>query len=59
VKMADTVLKGGKPEVNNTTDYNNGVKVVPSELLQPVTVYKDNVQKTLIDTGYYTAKQLT
>lgn len=58
VKMADTVLKGGKPEVNNTTDYNNGVKVVPSELLQPVTVYKDNVQKTIIDTGYYTAQQL-
>ncbi|WP_289850850.1 multiple monosaccharide ABC transporter substrate-binding protein [Actinoallomurus purpureus] len=58
VKMADTVLKGGKPEVNNTTDYNNGVKVVPSELLQPVAVYKDNVQKTLIDTGYYTAQQV-
>jgi putative multiple sugar transport system substrate-binding protein len=58
VKMADTVLKGGKPEVNNTTDYNNGVKVVPSELLQPVTVYKSNVQKTLVDTGYYTAQQL-
>ncbi|MEV5704456.1 multiple monosaccharide ABC transporter substrate-binding protein [Actinoallomurus sp. NPDC052274] len=58
VKMADTVLKGGKPEVNNTKDYNNGVKVVPSMLLQPVVVYKDNVQKTLVDTGYYTAQQL-
>ncbi len=56
--MADTVLKGGKPEVNNTKDYNNGVKVVPSMLLQPVTVYKTNVQKTLIDGGYYTAQQL-
>src|SRR4051812_14351688 len=58
VKMADTVLKGGKPEVNNTKDYNNGVKVVPSELLQPVAVYKTNVQKVLIDGGYYTAQQL-
>src|SRR3954469_5433826 len=58
VKMADTVLKGGKPEVNNTKDYNNGVKVVPSMLLQPVTVYKTNVQKVLIDGGYYTAQQL-
>jgi putative multiple sugar transport system substrate-binding protein len=58
VKMADTVLKGGKPEVNNTKDYNNGVKVVPSMLLQPVTVYKTNVQKTLIDGGYYSAAQL-
>src|SRR5215212_2740560 len=45
VKMADAVLKGGKPEVNNTTDYDNGVKVVPSFLLQPVVVYKDNYQK--------------
>src|SRR3981189_1088932 len=29
-KMADTVLKGSKPEVNNTKDYDNGKKVVPS-----------------------------
>jgi len=56
--MADAVLKGGKPETNNTTDYQNGVKVVPSYLLQPVVVYKDNVQQTLVATGYYTASQL-
>src|SRR3954462_3521586 len=53
VKMADTVLKGGKPEVNNTTDYNNGNKVVPSYLLQPLIVDKTNYQKELVDTGYY------
>ena len=58
VKMADAVLKGGKPEVNNTADYDNGVKVVPSFLLQPVVVYKDNYQKELVDSGYYTAAQL-
>jgi putative multiple sugar transport system substrate-binding protein len=58
VKMADAVLKGAKPEVNNTTDYDNGVKVVPSFLLQPVVVYKDNYQKELVDSGYYTAAQL-
>ncbi|HSU07883.1 MAG TPA: multiple monosaccharide ABC transporter substrate-binding protein [Pseudonocardia sp.] len=58
VKMADAVLKGGTPEVNNTTDYDNGVKVVPSFLLQPVVVYKDNYQKELVDSGYYTASQL-
>ncbi len=56
--MADAVLKGQKPETNNTTDYNNGVKVVPSFLLQPVVVYKDNVQQALVTTGYYTAGQL-
>ncbi|MEU0877235.1 multiple monosaccharide ABC transporter substrate-binding protein [Lentzea sp. NPDC005914] len=58
VTMADAVLKGGKPEVNNTKDYDNGVKVVPSFLLQPVTVDKANYQKELIDSGYYTADQL-
>ncbi|GHG06872.1 MULTISPECIES: multiple monosaccharide ABC transporter substrate-binding protein [Amycolatopsis] len=58
VKMADAVLKGGKPEVNNTKDYDNGKKVVPSYLLQPVTVDKTNYQKELVDSGYYTAGQL-
>jgi putative multiple sugar transport system substrate-binding protein len=57
-KMADAVLKGGKPEVNNTTDYDNGNKVVPSMLLQSVIVDKTNYQKELVDTGYYTAAQL-
>jgi putative multiple sugar transport system substrate-binding protein len=58
VKMADAVLKGGKPEVNNTKDYDNGKKVVPSYLLDPVVVYKDNYKQALIDTGYYTEDQL-
>ncbi|SES20293.1 putative multiple sugar transport system substrate-binding protein [Lentzea xinjiangensis] len=58
VKMADAVLKGGKPEVNNTKDYDNGNKVVPAFLLQPVTVDKSNYQKELVDSGYYTADQL-
>src|SRR5437763_8530764 len=55
VKMADAVLKGGKPEVNNSTDYDNGKKIVPAYLLQPVTVDKTNYQKELVDSGYYTA----
>jgi putative multiple sugar transport system substrate-binding protein len=58
VKMADAVLKGGQPQVNNTKDYNNGIKVVPSYLLDPVVVYKDNYKQALIDTGYYTEDQL-
>ncbi len=58
VKMADAVLKGGKPETNNTTDYDNGKKVVPSYLLEPVIVYKDNYKATLVDSGYYKEDQL-
>ena len=58
VTMADAVLKGQKPEVNNTTDYDNGTKVVPSMLLQSVIVDKTNYQKVLVDGGYYTQAQL-
>ncbi|MFC4532660.1 multiple monosaccharide ABC transporter substrate-binding protein [Sphaerisporangium dianthi] len=58
VKMADAVLKGGKPEVNNTKDYDNGNKVVPSYLLDPVIVDKTNYQKIVVDSGYYTQAQL-
>jgi putative multiple sugar transport system substrate-binding protein len=59
VKMADAVLKGGQPEVNNTKDYDNGIKVVPSYLLQPVVVYKSNYEQILVSSGYYTADQLS
>ncbi|GGN65958.1 sugar ABC transporter substrate-binding protein [Actinoplanes lobatus] len=57
-KMADDILKGKTPETNNNTDYNNGVKVVPSMLLESAIVTKDNYQKELVDSGYYTADQL-
>ncbi|AGM06897.1 multiple monosaccharide ABC transporter substrate-binding protein [Amycolatopsis keratiniphila] len=58
VKMADAVLKGGKAETNNSTDYNNGQKVVPAFLLESVILNKGNYQKELIDSGYYKAEQL-
>ncbi|MBW8802872.1 MAG: sugar-binding protein [Catenulisporales bacterium] len=57
VTMADNVLKGQTPQTNST-DYNNGAKVVPTEVLDFETVYKDNYQKVLVDSGYYTAAQL-
>jgi putative multiple sugar transport system substrate-binding protein len=59
VAMADAVLKGQTPQTNNTTDYNNGVKVVPSMLLESVIVDKTNYEKELIDTGYYTKADLS
>ena len=58
VQMTNMLLHGEKPEVNDTTQYNNGVKVVPSFLLQPVSVDKSNYQRVLVDGGYYTAAQL-
>ncbi|MGV0852717.1 multiple monosaccharide ABC transporter substrate-binding protein [Mycolicibacterium phlei] len=58
VQMADSLLTGGTPETNDTTTYDNGVKVVPSYLLEPVSVDKTNYQKVLVDSGYYTEAQL-
>ncbi|MBM7438784.1 multiple monosaccharide ABC transporter substrate-binding protein [Streptomyces sp. HB132] len=56
--MVDAALNDKKPEVNDTKSYDNGVKVVPAYLLQPVSVDKDNYKKALVDDGYYTADDL-
>jgi putative multiple sugar transport system substrate-binding protein len=56
--MVDAVLSGGKPEINDTKTYNNGVKVVPSYLLKPVAVDITNWKAALIDTGYYKLEQI-
>ncbi len=51
-------MKGKEVEVNNTETYDNGVKVVPAYLLDPVSVDKSNYKKVLDDSGYYTEDQL-
>jgi putative multiple sugar transport system substrate-binding protein len=56
--MMDDVLNGKKPQVNDTKTYDNGTKVVPAYLLQPVSVDKTNYRKVLIDGGYYTEAEL-
>ncbi len=56
--MVDTILAGGKPEVNDTKTYENGVKVVPSHLLTPVSVDKSNYEKIVVDSGYIKADDL-
>ncbi len=58
VDMAVALLNGEKPEVNNTTDYDNGVKVVPSYLLESAIVVKDNITKVLVDSGYWTEAEI-
>ena len=55
--MATAKLNGGKPHVNDTKSYNNGKKVVPAYLLNPVSIDKSNTQ-LLVKEGYYTAGQL-
>ena len=58
VSMADALLKGKKPTVNDTKTYNNGVKVVPSYLLTPYIVTTKNYKKLLLDSGYIKAADL-
>ena len=56
--MAIAILNGDTVEVNDTTTYDNDVKVVPSYLLAPVQVVKDNVVSVLVDSGYWTKADL-
>ncbi|MFG1921894.1 substrate-binding domain-containing protein [Cryptosporangium sp. NPDC048952] len=56
--MVKTLLTGGTPTVTDTTQFDNGVKVVPTALLQPVTVVKSNYEKILVGSSYYSAAQV-
>ncbi len=58
VKMVDAVLQGSEPEINDTETYDNGVKTIPSYLLEPVEVDASNYEKILVEGGYYTPDQL-
>lgn len=53
VGMVDSLFKDSEPEINDTSTYDNGVKVVPSYLLKPVSVDASNWESVLIDSGYY------
>ena len=53
VKMVGQILKGETVDVNDTETYNNGVKVVPSFLCEPVFADVNNYKELLIDSGYY------
>ncbi len=57
-KMVDAALSGKEVPVNDTKTYDNGVKVVPSNLLVPVAVDKSNLEKVLVGSGYYTKDQI-
>ena len=51
-------LTGTEPEINDTTTYDNNVKIVPSYLLIPYTVTADNYQELVMDSGYLTADDI-
>lgn len=58
VDSAKALLEGGQPEANDTETYDNGVKVVPSFLLESDVVTSDNLTELLVDSGYYTQSEI-
>jgi putative multiple sugar transport system substrate-binding protein len=58
VGMVDALMQDKDPEVNDTTTYDNGIKVVPSYLLEPVSVDESNYEEIVIDSGYHSQDQL-
>jgi putative multiple sugar transport system substrate-binding protein len=57
IAAAVAYLTGGTPEQTNT--YNNGVKDVPAKPSAVIAVDKANVQKEIIDSGYWPASDFT
>ena len=58
IVAVDAYLSGGEPTPNDTTTYDNGVKVVPSNLLEVDVIYADNIRSLLVDSGYLTAEEI-
>ena len=58
VAAASAFAEGNEPEANDTETYDNGVKVVPSYLLPVETVFADDIQSVLVDSGYWTAEEV-
>ncbi|MGP4052118.1 multiple monosaccharide ABC transporter substrate-binding protein [Streptomyces sp. 2A115] len=50
--MVNSVVHDNKPALNDRRTYDNGKKVVPAYLLEPVSVDKGNYESTLVDSGY-------
>lgn len=53
VEMVDAIQTGKEVPVNDTKSYDNGKKVVPSFLCEPVYADSTNYKELLINSGYY------
>jgi len=58
VTMVQEIAAGKNVTINDATSYDNGVKVIPSYLCEPVFADVSNYKAILIDSGYYTEAQL-
>ncbi|WP_083259900.1 multiple monosaccharide ABC transporter substrate-binding protein [Cellulosimicrobium cellulans] len=58
VLAAQAYVEGEEPDANDTETYDNGVKVVPSHLLEVDTVYSEDIGPLLVESGYYTQDEV-
>ena len=58
VSMVKAIFEKTDVPLNDTTTYNNGVKVVPAFLCAPQVVNAQNLNEILIDSGYYNLKDI-
>ncbi|MFK5584048.1 MULTISPECIES: multiple monosaccharide ABC transporter substrate-binding protein [unclassified Serinicoccus] len=58
VVTVDAFMGGGEAEANDTESYDNGVKVVPSFLLESDVVYQDNITELLVDSEYWSQEEI-
>ncbi len=58
VEMVDAIVQGKEAPVNDTKTYDNGKKIVPSFLLDPISVDVSNYKDVLVGSGYYKEEDL-
>jgi putative multiple sugar transport system substrate-binding protein len=56
--MVSAAINDNRPVVNDTRSYHNGKKAIPSYLLKPVSVDKNNYKQVLVHSGYIDQKDL-
>ncbi len=56
--MVNSVLHGNSPVISDTKTYDNGKKIVPAYLLEPVSVDRTNYKQVLVNSGYIKASDL-
>jgi putative multiple sugar transport system substrate-binding protein len=59
VKMIKQIAQKQAVETNDTKSYDNGVKIVPTMLLQPASIDKANIEQVLLDAKYYTKAEMS
>jgi putative multiple sugar transport system substrate-binding protein len=57
VNMLEVCLGGDSPEVDNYEQYDNGVKIIGTDICDGQLIDADNYE-LLIDNGYYTAEEI-